>query len=264
MLLCTVRSCLLPLRRSGARMVCPRGHCFDIARSGYINLLQPQDRRSKRPGDTPEAVAARRRLHDSGVTAPILNAIAGLMAPTKNDILLDAGCGEGFYLGGIVAKTGSEGHGVDISAIAIEAAAKRYARCEWVVANADRFLPYSDGSFSAAMCITGRMNAAELARVLVPHGKLLVALPAPGDLIELRGRGLAAQPGRDRVPRAIEAFAKHFEMIGHEQLRTCADCSAGAVQDVLISIYRPMPRRAIEPMRLTFSMDLLLFRRKAR
>ena len=30
--------------------VCPRGHAFDVARSGYVNLLQPQDRRS--PGQS--------------------------------------------------------------------------------------------------------------------------------------------------------------------------------------------------------------------
>ena len=52
MLLCTVRDCREQLLREERRMVCPRGHSFDIARRGYVNLLQPQDRRSKKPGDT--------------------------------------------------------------------------------------------------------------------------------------------------------------------------------------------------------------------
>src|SRR4051812_11385604 len=175
MLLCPVRDCHLPLARAvdGRRLVCPREHSFDIARSGYINLLQPQDRRSKRPGDTPEAISARRRLHDLGVTAPALNAISLLLAPSKGDALLDAGCGEGFYLGSIAHETGCSGHGIDISTLAIDAAGKRYSQCEWVVANADRFLPYADASFSIAMSITGRMNVTELARVLQSAGKLL-------------------------------------------------------------------------------------------
>ena len=59
MLLCTVRGCHLALVREG-RLLCPRGHSFDVARSGYINLLQPQDRRSKQPGDTPAAIEGRR------------------------------------------------------------------------------------------------------------------------------------------------------------------------------------------------------------
>jgi len=61
-LLCTVRECRAPLAREAERVVCERGHSFDVARSGYINLLQPQDRRAKSPGDSAEVVAARRRF----------------------------------------------------------------------------------------------------------------------------------------------------------------------------------------------------------
>ena len=56
MLLCPVRNCHLPLAREGSRLVCSQSHSFDVARSGYINLLQPQDRRSPAAGDRDEAV----------------------------------------------------------------------------------------------------------------------------------------------------------------------------------------------------------------
>src|SRR5712691_2914282 len=98
MLLCPVRDCHLPLIREERRLLCRRGHSFDVARSGYINLLQPQERRSKRPGDTLAAVQARRRLHDRGVTEPLVHAIAEMMVARPRDIVLDAGCGDGFYL----------------------------------------------------------------------------------------------------------------------------------------------------------------------
>jgi len=55
-LLCPVRDCHLALGREERRVVCARGHSFDIARSGYINVLLPQDRRSKQPGDTAAAL----------------------------------------------------------------------------------------------------------------------------------------------------------------------------------------------------------------
>ena len=87
MLLCPVRGCHLGLVREERRMVCPRNHSFDIARSGYINLLQPQDRRAKEPGDTAEAVAARRRLHDQGFTAHQRLAIAEAIAATSDDVV---------------------------------------------------------------------------------------------------------------------------------------------------------------------------------
>jgi 23S rRNA (guanine745-N1)-methyltransferase len=256
MLLCPVRGCHKALVREERRLVCPRRHSFDIARSGYINLLQPQERRSRQPGDTPAAVAARRRLHDGGVTLPLLNAIGEMLAASPRDVVLDAGCGDGFYLGELASKTGFDAHGIDISIPAIEAAAKRFPGCEWIVGNADRFVPYADRSFSIVLSITARMNATEFRRVLRDDGRLLVAIPAPDDLIELRGKG------RDRVPGTVETFARDFKLAGQRRVSTAADLSTASVRNVLVSIYRPMRSRPVEAMRLTFSLDLLLFRPK--
>lgn len=255
-LLCPVRHCHLLLARDKQQMACQRGHSFDVARSGYINLLQPQDRRSARPGDSAVAVGARRRLHDLGVTKPLLDAIAETLAPSASDIVLDAGCGDGFYLGTLARQIGFSGHGVDISVPAIQAAARRYPDCGWIVANADRFVPYADRSFSAVMSITARMNPGEFRRVLRDEGRVLVGLAAPDDLIELRGAG------RDRTARTIESFASEFALAGQRRVTTTADLDAATVQDVLVSIYRPQRSRPAEAMRVTFSLDLLLFHRR--
>ncbi len=254
MLLCSVRDCREPLSRDGRRIFCPRGHSFDIARSGYINLLQPQDRRSKQPGDSAAAIAARRRLHDRGVTRPLLDGIAGILAASSSDEVLDAGCGDGFYLGTLAAETGFRGHGVDISIPAVQAAARRYPECEWIVANADRFIPYADRSFSIVMSITARMNPEEFRRVLREDGKLLLAIPAPDDLIEIRGIS------RDRAERTIETFASRFTIVDRRRVTTVADLDPASVEDVLVSIYRPMRSKPLDAMRVTFSLDLLLFR----
>jgi 23S rRNA (guanine745-N1)-methyltransferase len=258
MLLCPVRNCRVALVRQERRLLCGRGHSFDVARSGYVNLLQPQERRSSRPGDAADAVAARRRLHDRGVTGPLLEGIAEFLGAAPEDVVLDAGCGDGFYLGALARRTGFGGHGVDISVPAIDAAARRYPECEWIVANADRFLPYADRSFSIVLSITARMNAGEFRRVLRPDGRLLVALAAPGDLEEWRG------PGRDRVERTVAAFAPWFRLAGRRRVTTAADLDADAVRDVLLSIYRPMQSKPAEAMRVTFSLDLLLFRAASR
>lgn len=253
-LICPVRDCHLALMREERRLLCARGHSFDVARSGYINLLQPQGRRSKQPGDSPAAVAARRRLHDRGLTEPMVQAIAEITVGSPSDTVLDAGCGDGFYLGTLARQTAFDAHGVDISIPAIDAAARRYPGCEWIVANADRAMPYSDRSFSLVLSITGRMNVGEFRRVLHGDGRLLVAIPAPEDLIELRGAG------RDRVDRTVETFAHDFALVDRHRIVTTADLDAAAVHDVLLSIYRPMRRRGAEAMRVTFGLDLLLFR----
>ena len=141
-LLCTVRACGQPLEREERRFVCGRGHSFDIARSGYVNLLQPQDRRSRQPGDTREAVSARRRFLDRGFGEPLVRAMldfVGPVIPSRRDgeespkhvrggslaslgMTLDVGCGEGYHLNAFQG----ERHGVDISVPAIDAAARRY------------------------------------------------------------------------------------------------------------------------------------------
>ncbi|MDZ7638958.1 MAG: methyltransferase domain-containing protein [Bryobacterales bacterium] len=254
MLLCSVRDCREPLLREEMRLVCSRGHSFDVARSGYVNLLQPQDRRSRQPGDTKAAVAARRRLHDSGVTAPLLSAIAESVAASAGDIVLDAGCGDGFYLGSLGQITGCSAHGVDISTPAIDVAARRYPEAEWVVANADRFLPYPDGCFSRLISITARMNPPEFRRVLRDDGRLLIAIPSPRDLAELRGSG------KDRVPRTVAEFAARFALDGQTQVTAATALSEQQLQDVLLSIYRPLQPQAPKAMKVTFSLDLLVFR----
>jgi len=258
MLLCPVRGCHMALVHEERRMFCARGHSFDIARSGYLNLLQPQERRSKQPGDTAAAIAGRRRLHERGVTQPLLQAVGEIMAASPTDVVLDVGCGEGFYLGTFARQSGFDAHGIDISIPAVDAAARRYPGCEWIVANADRFVPYADRSFSIVMSITARMNPGEFQRVLRADGRLLVALPACADLVELRG------VGRDRVARTVDKLTQGFTLVDRRRVATAADLDAAGIQDVLHSIYRPMQAQAAKAMRVTFSLDLLLFRQTAR
>jgi 23S rRNA (guanine745-N1)-methyltransferase len=245
-LLCTVRDCHTPLTFVARRAVCERGHSFDVARSGYLNLLQPQDRRSRVPGDSAEAVAARRRFLDRGFAKPILDGIVAF-AECGTGPILDAGCGEGYHLGSIEAD---ERHGVDISVAAIDAAAKRYPSCHWIVANADRFLPYADASFATVLSITARLNSSEFRRVLRDDGRLIVAIPGADDLVELRGMT------RDRVSRTVEMFAEHFTLERHEHVRHVVELDERAVEDLLKTTYRRVKPRAGT---VTMSRDLLRF-----
>ena len=265
-LLCTVRNCREPLAREEGRVVCPRGHSFDVARTGYINLLQPQDRRSPNPGDTARAVAARRAFFDSGVTKPLVDEIVGLLDPDTTASVLDAGCGEGHHLAAICERFGSSGSGVDISVPAIEAAARRHPDPSWIVANADRFIPYADATFTAVTSITARMNSDEFRRVLRADGVLLVAIPAPDDLLELREAILGERVLRDRVDRTIDTFSAKFSLQRQERIRHVARLDRDAIESVMTSTYRGLRHSEREkldssgPLDVTLSRDVLLFR----
>ena len=265
-LLCPVRNCRLPLERNDRTYVCASRHSFDVARSGYVNLLQPQDRKSKSPGDTAEAVAARRRFFEAGHVQPLVDAIVRALPLRADDALLDAGCGEGHHLDAFRHAYGIEGWGVDISVPAIDLAAKSYPQCQWVVANADRVLPFPDGTFAAVTSITARMNAEEFHRVLAPGGALLVVLPGPEDLLELREAILGEGVERDRTERTEGTFAPRFRLERRESLKHLTTLDRTAIHDVMASSYRGLRTRErekleqLDSMQVTLARDLLLFR----
>ena len=267
-LICPVRDCGEPLERRGRSLVCPRGHSFDVARSGYANLLQPRDRRSRQPGDPLAAVEARRRLLDAGYGEPLLRAIreeTAALGLGAGAAVLDVGCGEGYYLGSLAQEREIEAHGADLSTAAIDLAARRYPRGTWIVANADRFLPWADGSFDLILSIDARLSPSEMRRVLKPEGRLLVAVPGADDLGEIREAVLGERVLKDRLERAVSLLAEAgFEVESRRSVRGTAELGPAEIRDALTATYRSgrQSRReriaALSAMRVTLSHDLVL------
>jgi 23S rRNA (guanine745-N1)-methyltransferase len=248
------------------RVACARRHSFDVARSGYINLLQPQDRKSPRPGDRADIRAARRRFLARGFETPLTEAILALLTLDPDDAVLEVGCGEGHYLAAIAARFGCEGYGLDISVTAIDAAARRHPALHWVVANGDRSLPYADASFRVVASVTARRNVAEFRRVLRDDGTLVVVVPAPDDLIELRTAILGEGIARDRVAGTRTSFAPFFTLARHERIRHVARLDPGSIRDAMTASYRALRASqrtrlaALADLDVTLSRDALLFR----
>jgi 23S rRNA (guanine745-N1)-methyltransferase len=250
---CTVRGCGATIPALAAReraaadgvraavLRGPCGHCFDIARSGYINLLQPQDRRAREPGDAAGAVAARRRLFDAGVGAALLETLAatiGDLAPPRRARTLDIGSGEGSLLGALAARFDLEAAGVELSSRAADLAARRHPGVIWLVANADRGLPVADGSIDLVLSITARRNPDECARVLAPGGHLVVAVPAADDLAELCEAALGSAARQERVPKLVEEHAARFSLVGRREARERRFFSTAQLEDLLAATYR--------------------------
>jgi 23S rRNA (guanine745-N1)-methyltransferase len=263
--LCPVGRCRRPLTRIRGGLVCARAHSFDVARSGYVNLLLPQNRRSRNPGDAPATVAARLQIEARGYETPLRDAITDFLTADSGDAVLDVGCGDGHHLATIVARFGCEGHGLDISVAAIEDAARQHPGLHWIMANAGWLLPYADASFRLLGSITAQRDPGEFRRVLRDDGSFLLVIPAVDDLIEIRELILGQGLHRDRVEKAIDAFSPIFALKRHERIRSAAHLDAATVHDVMASSYRAgrasrqARLAAVSELDVTLSRDALLF-----
>ena len=182
--------------------------------------------------------------------------------------LLDVGCGEGAFLRHAAGISGLERHGVDISAASIEMAAKASPGVLFVVANADRFLPYADRSFGVVTSIDSRVNASEFERVLSKGGLILVAVPAPDDLIELRERVQGGKVEKSRAARVEEDLRGSLRLADLVTVRDSRTLEPDVLRDLLTATYRGFrqsERAAVESlgkMNVTLSHDVLAFERR--
>ena len=169
---------------------CPGGHSFDFAKEGYCNLLLVQQKSSLNPGDNKEMVAARRRFLEGGYFEPIADKLVeyarGLAI--ENPRVLDAGCGEGYYLKALhKAMPSAEMAGIDISKWAIKAAAKSQKKISWAVAS-NKQLPFAGNSLDLILCLFGFPFWESFRSSLGEGGYVLLVDPAPEHLWELRER----------------------------------------------------------------------------
>ena len=173
-------SCQKPLCREERRLVCPAGHSFDVARSGYVNLLLSQQTGRKHHGDDKRMVKARSAFLERGYYDPMRQELIkqGLAAARQGMTVLDAGCGEGYYLSQL--SWVPERWGIDISRDAVRYAAARDRGAHWLTATAAH-LPFADGGFDCVLSMFALTAGAEFFRVLRPGGIFLIVNEVDGE-----------------------------------------------------------------------------------
>lgn len=184
--------CHAPLVLTDKSYACPQGHRYDLAKEGYVNLLPVQHKRSKDPGDSAEMMQARRAFLDASHYQPLRDRVGHLLATKLAEnaaTILDIGCGEGYYTAAfadIARQKGASTFGLDVSKVAIRAAAKRYPAVTFCVASSHR-LPFNDNSMDAVIRIYAPCKGEELARVVKAGGWVITVTPGPRHLMELKG-----------------------------------------------------------------------------
>lgn len=222
--------CQSKLQQEKTRWICEHGHSFDVAKQGYVNLLPVQHKNSKNPGDTAEAVAARRAFLQAGFYEPLREVLMQKLAAMSPTRVLDLGCGEGYYTSGMSAIA-KEVIGLDIAKPAVQIAAKRYPTITWLVASGAK-LPIASGALTIVCSFFSPLPREEMARVLTPEGHLVVATPATEHLLQLRA-ALFDQVNPHQPEKFIEVLSASFQLIEQQTVSYPLRLNSAALKQLL-------------------------------
>ena len=210
--------CKRPLYPEGGSLYCQARHCFDRAKSGYVNLLTANQAHSRAPGDNRRMVETRKAFLEAGYYAPLRKELCEMLASFALECageepiaLLDAGCGEGYYTGEMartLCRSGKalEAMGIDISKWAVDLAAKRTKLVSFAVGSVFH-LPLAEESCHIVTEIFAPFCREEYYRVLKNNGLLILVIPAPRHLWELKQAIYQKPYPNEAKPYEIEGFS---------------------------------------------------------
>ena len=171
MLICPV--CGGVLEKAQNMMRCAQGHCFDIAKEGYVNLLR-SSKNGDKIGDDKLSARSRRDFLNKGYYQPLQAALVELFADRAGNVV-DICCGEGYYTAALGENPALQMYGFDISREMVRLAAKR-GNGTYFVANMAS-IPLAPDSMDYALHLFAPFNGAAFAKILKPGGKLYTVVP---------------------------------------------------------------------------------------
>ena len=200
--------CRGELFEEGKSLKCSLGHCFDVSKFGYVNLLMSSKSSAKHHGDDRLMVRARRDFLDKGYYSFLCKKLCEICAGylEKNSVILDAGCGECYYSSAIRnALSYAVLLGVDISKDALEFAFKRKSGVSCAVGSVFN-LPVADSFVDCVLNVFSPEAFSEYNRVLKNGGILIRVIPLENHLFSLK-QAVYDKPYINEVPDTdIEAF----------------------------------------------------------
>lgn len=180
MLICPVCSESLNISAHTAR--CSRGHCFDIAKEGYVNLLR-STKSGDLVGDDKQSARCRRDFLNKGYYGSLKNALCEIFRQRQGKVL-DICCGEGYYSSALGQNPNLSVYGFDISKEMVRLAAKR-GGVTCFVANMAA-IPVAEGAFDYAIHLFAPFQEESFSRILKPGGRLITVVPGRLHLFGLK------------------------------------------------------------------------------
>ena len=180
MLLCPV--CRNALTFEEKTAACAKGHRFDMAKEGYVNLLR-SSKSGDRIGDDKLSARSRRDFLNKGYYAPLQQALIDLFSQKMGSVM-DICCGEGYYTAALGRNPNLRVFGFDISKEMVRLAAKRGSGTYFVANMAS--IPVADGTLDYCTHLFAPFNEEEFSRILKPGGRLYTVIPGSHHLWGLK------------------------------------------------------------------------------
>ena len=186
--------CGKSLTQRNHSLYCEKGHCFDLSKEGYANLLPVGQKHAKFPGDDPGMVAARSQFLAAGYYQPLRRileqAVLDFCRGRAEPVIVDCGCGEGYYTARLYHHLREEGlsprvAGFDISKFALRRAAKQLPQGEFAVASVHR-IPLGSHTADLLVNVFSPLDIGEFHRIVKPKGGFFYVVPGARHLWELK------------------------------------------------------------------------------
>ena len=213
---------------------CNNRHSFDLAKFGYVNLA-PQIKQSANYDK--ENFQNRQQILEAGFYQAILDAVSDLLASSKTTkIILDIGCGEGFYSRKLQERHPDKTlYAFDISKDSVQIAANSEPNwaVNWFVGDLAR-LPIKDTSMDILLDIFSPANYGEFRRVLSKDGILIKVIPTENHLKEIRQRVQNQLTNKDYSNQDIKNhFQEHFTILSSQTVSLTKPITADQLQALL-------------------------------
>lgn len=173
---------------------CKSGHSYDVAKQGYVNLVLGS---SKGSGDDKDMCKSRHEFHNCDFYRCLSERLAQICIENDINCIIDAGCGEGYYLRKIrdkyveYKKDAFSLCGIDLAKEAISLG----ARLEKNVANENKIeyavagifdMPVGDSTVDCVLSVFAPVPDLEAFRILKNDGIMIVVSPGEKHLEGLK------------------------------------------------------------------------------
>lgn len=182
--------CAQRLYRQEKSVICANGHSYDVAKEGYVNLLLANQKHSHDPGDSKESVRFRKAFLERGYYQSLAEALVQAVRRClpQGGTVLDAGCGNGYYISYLVdhiTDLPMSYDAVDIGKEAVRLCAKQAKTVHAAVAGVFH-LPVAANSYDVMLSVFCPYSAEECLRVIKPGGYVIAVTPGKRHLYEMK------------------------------------------------------------------------------